>query len=149
MKKILSLGLISLTFLTTMSSNVFAAGNITTIERNLTPDKVIISTYEPVTRSPKSNVTYDHSAKIIFDAEGSASYKEKISAKTYHNIKNGTKLEPVDGYTRARWERGSKILGDSGRCWDNADGEIDGYSTATSGWIVENITYVAHSYYGS
>ncbi len=111
----------------------------------------VISTYEPVTRS-SANVTFDHYYGTNFKEDGSSSYKEQVWGKTYHYIKkSNAQNEAVDGYTRARWEStiNDNIYLDSGRCWDNADGYIDGMSEAKSGWLSEPMFVVAHTYYGN
>lgn len=143
----LALGMVA-----SIGASALASGSAperTITERKMTDGRTIVATYEPVTRS-SANITFDHSYGVDFETVGSTSFRERVWGKTHHYIKQyGKPDQKVNGYTRARWERGSSTFGDSQRCWDDDDNRIDGRSEATSGWISENYFYIAHTYYGA
>lgn len=143
-----------------MSTSIFASnsyeGQIWSSPTNLNGERPI-STYVPnsenndeeniqTLRIDARSVTFVHNSGFDRRANGNAGQpSERVWGETSH-VENGV---AVDGYTRARYELGSSIKHDSGRCWDSDDGTIDGYSRAVSGWTTNATLYVGHTYYGN
>lgn len=156
MKKVLVLGLACLT-LSGMTIPVFASTNkneIWSSPVDLKGEKPISTFVTSSEDSPIGNirtlsvragdVKFVHDSGFEYSGSGNA-LNERVWGETSH-VQDG---KAVDGYTRARYEKGSSIKADSGRKWDSDDGKIHGYSKATSGWVLDEWFYRAHTYYGN
>lgn len=93
------------------------------------------------------SVQFVHDSGFEYHKNGtSGDPDERVWGETSH-LENG---KGVNGYTRARYEKGNSIKADSGRCWDDDDGQIDGYSKAKSNWMSTFLNfYTGHTYYGN
>ena len=109
-----------------------------------------VSILENVTiQSRADNVNWVHDSWFDLEEEGHDALRERVCAETSCHLKSDG--SPVNAYTRARYEKygSGEPYADSGRKWDNADGIVNGYSSAKSGWVSGDLNLgTAHTYYG-